>query len=56
MGDPKGGGPKISLFSLSHRKIRSLLPSLGVFSLNFGGVFEGRGPQMCTFGVLGVVV
>ena len=25
-------------------------PSLGVFSLNFG-VFEGRDPQMCTFGL-----
>ena len=27
--------------------------SLGVFSLNFGGVFEGREPQMCTFGLSG---
>ena len=50
---PSPGPPKISLFfSLSRRKIRSFLPSLGVFSLNFGGVFEGRDPQMCTFGVL----
>ena len=24
------------------------------FSLNFGGVFEDRDPQMCTFGVLGL--
>ena len=24
---------------------------LGVFSLNFGGVFEGRHPQMCTLGL-----
>ena len=46
--------PKFSLFfSLSRRKIRSFLPSLGVFSLNFGGVFEGRDPQMCTFGLSG---
>ena len=27
--------------------------SLGVFSWNFGGVFEGRDPQMCTFGLSG---
>ena len=41
-GPPFPGPPKISLFffSLSRRKIRSFLPSLGVFSLNFGGVFE----------------
>ena len=24
------------------------------FALNFGGVFEDRDPQMCTFGVLGL--
>ena len=42
-----------ALFSLSRRKIRSFLPSLGVFSLNFGGVFEGWDPQMCTFGLSG---
>ena len=40
-----------SFFSLSRRKIRSFLPSLGVFSLNFGGVFEDRDPKMCTFGL-----
>ena len=40
-----------SFFSLSRRKFRSFLPSLGVFSWNFGGVFEGRNPQMCTFGL-----
>ena len=34
-------------FSLSRRKILSFLPSLDVFSLNFGGVFEGRDTQMC---------
>ena len=32
-------------FSLSRRKICSLLPSLGVFSWNFGGVFEAPGPS-----------
>ena len=42
-----------ALFSLSRRKIRSFLPSLGVVSLNFGGVIEGRDPQMCTFGLSG---
>ena len=37
--DALPGPPKISLFfSLSRRKIRSFLPSLGVFSWNFGGV------------------
>ena len=41
-------------FSLSRRKIRSFLPSLEVFPWNFDGVFEGRDPQMCTFGVLGL--
>ena len=43
-GAPKGGGPKISRFFF--------FPLLGVVSWNFGGVFEGRDPQMCTFGVL----
>ena len=47
---PSPGPPKISFFfSLSRRKIRSFLPSLGVFSLNFGGGFEFQDPQMCTF-------
>ena len=35
----RAGGPKFrAFFSLSHRKIRSFLSSLGVFSWNFGGV------------------
>ena len=39
-----GGGPKFrAFFSLSRRRIRFFLPSLGVFSLNFGGVFEAPG-------------
>ena len=42
-----------SFLSLSRRKIRSFLPSLGVFSWNFGGVFEGWDPQMCTSGLSG---
>ena len=48
---PSPGPP--SFFTLSRRKIRSFLPFLGVFSLNFGGVFEGRDPHMCTFGLSG---
>ena len=48
-------GPKISrFFSLSRHEIHSFLPSLGVFSWNFGGVLKRRDPQMCTFGVLGL--
>ena len=38
-----------ALFSLSP----AFLPSLEVFSWNFGGVFERRDPQMCTFGLSG---
>ena len=51
VGGPKGGGPEgwegpkfRAFFSLSRRKIRSFLPSLGVFSWIFGGVFEALGP------------
>ena len=39
-----------AFFSLSRRKIRSFLPSLGVFSLNLW-CFEDWDPQMCTFGL-----
>ena len=51
---PKGGRPKISLFffPLFHHNFLSFFPLLGVFSWNVGGVFGGRGPEMCTFGVL----
>ena len=43
---PSPGPPKnFGFFSLSRHKIRSFLPSLRVFSWNFGGVFEGRGPS-----------
>ena len=39
-GAPQGEGPKISrfFFSLSRHSFHSFLPSLGVFSWNFGGV------------------
>ena len=40
-GAPKGGGAQnFALFSLSHTHFRSFSLSLGVFSWNFGGVFE----------------
>ena len=40
---PSRDRPKFHSFcALSRRKIRSFLPSLGVFSLNFGCVFERR--------------
>ena len=52
-GPPSPGPPCRSFCPLSSRKIRSFLPSLGVFSLNFGGVFEGRNPQIYTFGLSG---
>ena len=49
---PSAEPPRISLFfSLSRPKFHSFFPLWGVFSLNFGGVFEGRGAQMCTFGL-----
>ena len=41
-----------ALFSLSRHNFHSSLPLLGLLLLNFGGVFEGRDPEMCTFGVL----
>ena len=56
---PSASLPKISrFFPLSRFHFRSfsifLWGSLrGVFSWNFGGVFEGRGAQMCTFGLSG---
>ena len=40
-----------SFFRLSRRKFHSFFSLWEVFSLNFGGVFEDRGAQMCTFGV-----
>ena len=52
---PKSGEPKISRFVFPlPPPFRSFGVSLGVFSCNFGGVLKRRGPQMCTFGVLGL--
>ena len=52
-GPPSAEPPKISLFFFPlPPPFRSFSVSLGVFSLNFGGVFEAPGPQMCTFGLL----
>ena len=53
LGRPSPGQPKISLFFFPLPPQSSFLPSLGVFSLNFGRVFEGQNPQMCTFGLSG---
>ena len=52
---PSPGPPKISLFffPLSRRTLHSFFSLWEVFSLNFGGVFEDRGAQMCTFGLSG---
>ena len=44
----------VALFFPLRPPVRSFSLSLGVFSWNFGGVFEGRHPLMCTFGVLGL--
>ena len=45
--------PKFRSFFSLPPEISFFLLSLGVFSLNFGGVFEDRGAQMCTFGLSG---
>ena len=56
----KGGGPEgweaqnFVLFFPRPPLFSFFLPLLGVVSWNFGGVIEGRDPQMCTFGVLGL--
>ena len=52
-GPPAPDHPKSLSFFLSRPYFRSFCLSLGVFSLNFGGVFEGWDPQMCTFGLSG---
>ena len=53
-GPPSAGPPKISLFFFPRPPLFSFfLPLLGVVSWNFGGVIEGRDPQMCTFGLSG---
>ena len=54
---PPPDRPKISLFFFPSPATVFILFSLSCwsFSLNFGGVFEDRDPQMCTFGVLGLL-
>ena len=50
---PSPGPPKISRFFFPLPPQNSFFSSLsGVFSWNFGGVFEGRDIQMCTFWAL----
>ena len=49
---PPPDRPKFrSFFSLSRRKFHSFFSLWGVFSLNFGAVFEGWGAQKNTFGL-----
>ena len=50
-GPPSAGPPKISLFFFPSPATIFILFSLSCwsFSLNFGGVFEDRDPQMCTW-------
>ena len=45
--------PKFRFFFSLPQEISFFLLSLEVFSLNFGGVFEDRAAQMCTFGLSG---
>ena len=53
-GGPKGGGPKFRAFFPSPAVFYSFFPLFWSFSLNFGGVFEDRDPEMCTSGVFGL--
>ena len=48
------GGPKFRAFFPLPPLFSFFLRLLGVVSFEFGGVIEGRDPQMCTFGVLGL--
>ena len=43
-----------ALFSLSQHNFHSFFLSQGGLLVEFCGVFEGRDPEMCTFGVLGL--
>ena len=52
VGPRRVGARNFALFSLSCHIFLSFFPLLGVILLNFGGVFEGRDPRVCTFGVL----
>ena len=53
---PEGWGAQnfALFFSLLPPQCSFFFLSLGFLSWNFGGVFEGRGLEMCTFGVLGL--
>ena len=42
-----------ALFSFSRHNFHSFFSLLGVFSFSFSGVFEGRDPEVCTFGLSG---
>ena len=54
-GPPSAGQPQnFVLFFHLPPQFSFFLPLLGVLSWNFGGVIEGRDPQMCTFGFLGL--
>ena len=57
-GPPSAGQPKISPFvrSLSRPHFHSFLSLWGLLVWNFGGVNEGRDPEMCTFGFTGTPV
>ena len=51
---PEGvGGPKFRAFFPLQPHFFLLFPLLRVLSCNFGGVFEGQGLEMCTFGLSG---
>ena len=53
---PPPDRPKFrAFFALSRTILILFFPLLGVFSLNFGCVFEGRDTQMCTFGLSGLL-
>ena len=53
-GPPSAGPPLHDPPPPDRPKFRSFCVSLGVFSLNFGGVLERRSPSMCAFRVLGL--
>ena len=54
-GAPKGGEPEISRFFFPSPATISLFLCLsGCLVVEFWWCFEGRNPEMCTFGVLGL--
>ena len=50
---PAPDRPKFRFFFPLPLPFRTFSRPLGVSSLTFGGVYEGRDPQMCTFGLSG---